>query len=94
MTLAEIDRAVKSKIRVQKIQAQEQAYYDYTLANLITKGVGKMMGDKSDYPTLAEAYPHLFEEALKAQESKVAEQKQILSALRFKQYADFHNKKI
>lgn len=92
MTFSEIERAVSSKRRVLDVQAREKAYYDYTLANLITKGVARVLGDKSSYPTIEEAYPGLFEEVAAQKQAEVEEQKIILSALRFKQFAQSYNK--
>ena len=93
MTFGEIKRAVDSRVRVLKLQSQEKATYDYILAQLITKGVSKVLGDKSDYPTIEQAYQGLFDDVIAEKEAKIQEQKMNLSALRFKQYANFHNKK-
>ena len=87
MTFAEIERAIKSANRVRKLQAQEKATYDYILANLITKGVSKVLGDKSSYPSIEEAYPGVFDDVI----AKAEEQKMNLSALRFKQFAQSYN---
>lgn len=91
MTFAEIQRAVNSAIRVRKLQHQEKATYDYILANLITKGVSKVLGDKSAYPTIEEAYPGIFDDLITEKQAKVEEQKMNLSALRFKQFAQSYN---
>lgn len=93
MTFAEIHRAVDSKIRVHRLQAQEKATYDYILAQLITKGVSQVLGDKSDYPTIEEAYPGIFNNVIAERKAKVEEQKMTLSALRFKQFANSYNSK-
>ena len=87
MTFAEIERAVNSKVRILKLQAQEKATYDYILAQLITKGVSKVLGDKSSYPSIEEAYPGVFDD----KKAKAEEQKMNLSALRFKQFAQSYN---
>lgn len=93
MTLGEVNRHITSRNRMLKIQAQEKASYDYIQANLIIKGISKVLGDKSAYPTIQEAYPQLFDDIVKEQEAKIQEQKDNLTVLRFKQYANFHNKK-
>ena len=93
MTFAEIHRAVDSKKRVQKLQTQEKATYDYILAQLIVKGVSKVLGDKSNYPTIEEAYPGVFDNVIAEQKAKIEEQKMSLSALRFKQFAQSYNSK-
>ena len=92
MTIAEIQREVKSVVRVKKLESQERATYDYILANLITKGVSKVLGDKSEYPTMEKAYPGLFDDVAAERQEKIQEQKMNLSALRFKQFAQSHNK--
>lgn len=92
MTLAEFDRAVESKRRVDKAQAQQQAIFDYKLADLIGRSIGRLYSSSTKLPELAEAYPSLFNT------EEYQEQKQIrqdnISALRFRQFANFHNKKI
>jgi hypothetical protein len=91
MTFAEIERAVNSYARVQKIKAKEQATYDYILANLIAKGVSKALGDKSEYPSIHEVYTGLFEDVIEERRAKAEEQRINLSALRFKQFAQTYN---
>lgn len=93
MTFAEIHRAVDSKVRVRKLEARDKATYDYILAQLITKGVSRVLGDKSNYPTLEEAYPGVFDEVIAERKAKAEEQKMNLSALRFKQFAQSYNDK-
>lgn len=92
MTIAEIQREVKSAIRVRKLESQEKASYDYILANLIVKGVAKCLGDKNEYPTIEKAYPNLFDDIAAEREQKIQEQKMNLSAIRFKQFAQSYNK--
>lgn len=93
MTPGEINRAIQSKNRHIKMEAQEKATYDYILAGLIGRHVARILGDKSAMPNLHEAYPGVFDEIdTKEQEEKVAEQKATLSALRFKQFAQSFNK--
>ena len=91
MTLAEVQRAVKSKIRVQKIEVREKATYDYIQAQLIIKGISQVLGDKSDFPTLEETYPGVFDDVAEEQKAKIEQQKMNLSALRFKQFAQSYN---
>ena len=97
MTPAEVGRAIESANRLKINEAREQASRDYTLATLIVRGVGICLGDKNPFPSIQEAYPDLFDDLLKKQkeeqEAKIQEQKMTLSALRFKQFASFHNKK-
>lgn len=91
MTYAEIERAIKSKIKLKKIEAQEKASYDYMQAQLIVKGISKILSGKGDYPTLEEAYPGLFDDVVEARKQEAQQQKINLSALRFKQFAQSYN---
>lgn len=93
MTFGEIHREVNSKIRVRKLQTQEKATHDYILAQLITKGVSKVLGDKSNYPSIEEAYPGVFDDVIAEKKAKAEEQRMNLSALRFKQFAQSYNSK-
>ena len=92
MNIAEIRRAIESYIRVRKLETQEKATYDYTLAQLIVKGVSKCLGDKSNYPTIEEAYPGIFDDIIAEKQAKIEEQKINLSAIRFKQFTQSYNK--
>lgn len=91
MTLAELERRVESYRRVERQRAQEKASFDYLLADLIGKSVARIYSSSNNMPAIAEVYPSLFdtEEIKEKQQEKRAE----LSVLRFRQYADFHNKK-
>lgn len=94
MTLAEIERATESYSRKKKYEAKEKATYDYILAQLITNGVGAAIAGGKGMPTLYEAYAHIFEEEIIKDEKQKQDLIDTLSALRFRQYADFHNSKI
>ena len=91
MTFIEVQRAVKSAAKVKKLEAQERAYYDYTLANLIARGVSKVLGGKEEYPAIEEAYSGLFDDVMEERKAKIEEQKMNLSAIRFRQFAQSHN---
>ena len=91
MTPGEIIRAIEARNKVRRMEAQEKASADYILAVLITKGVGIVLGDKSDFPKIQEVYPELFNEVLETQEDKIQQRKTELSALRFKQFAQSYN---
>ena len=91
MTLAEVRRAIDSKKRVMKVQAQERASFDYILADLIGRSVGRIYSSTTKLPELATAYPTLFDN--QEIEEKRAEKRAELSTLRFKQFADSFNKK-
>lgn len=91
MTLAEVDRAVKSKIRMIELEDQKKASYDYILADLIGRSVARIYNSANKMPTLSEAYPSLFNK--EEEENAIKNKKDKLSALRFKQFADSYNKK-
>lgn len=91
MTLGELIRAIQSKHRVMKLEQQEKAVYDYILADLIGRSVGRLYSSSAKYPDIAEVYPTLFNS--EEIEQKKAEQKAMLSALRFKQFAHSYNSK-
>lgn len=93
MTLAELDRAVKSWERVEKRKAQEQAAFDYMRATLIGRSIACYFSKDISMPELAECYPSLFiDESQKKLEEKQKKQAE-LSALRFRQFADAYNKR-
>lgn len=91
MTLAELERAIESKRRVKKIEAQEKASFDYILADLIGRSVGRIYSSSTKIPEISEVYPSLFDS--KDIEEKKQEQKAELSVLRFKQFANSYNNK-
>ncbi len=93
MTPGEVRRAIDSRNRIIKIEAQEKAAYDYIQAQLIIKGIGICLGDKTAFPTKQEAYPGLFDEIAKDQEQKIQEKRAELSAARFRQFAQSYNNK-
>lgn len=87
MTFAEIERAIKAK----KQQEKRKAEFDHILANLIGLSVARIYNKSNTYPTLAEAYPSLFDRVAEAED--LQKKKDELSAIRFKQFALSHNKK-
>ena len=91
MTLAELDRAIASKKRIQKQKAQEKASMDYILADLIGRSVSRVYNSSNKMPEISAVYPTLFDS--KDIEQKKAETKMELSALRFKQFAQSFNDK-
>lgn len=91
MTVAEIQRAVASVKRVKKIEERDRATYDYILANLIVRGVSKVLGDKAEYPAIEDVYPGVFDDVIAERKAQIEEQKMNLSALRFKQFAQSYN---
>lgn len=91
MTLAELERAINSKRRVEKIRAQEKASFDYILADLIGRSFARTQSSANHMPEISEVYPSLFD-SQEIQEKK-QEQKAELSVLRFKLFAESYNKK-
>ena len=91
MTLAEAIRAIESYNRRYKAAERQQAAFDYILADAIGKSVSRIYSSSATMPKLYELYPSLFaSEEIQAQEQAKRDE---LSALRFKQFAQAHNKK-
>lgn len=96
MTIAELERAVKSKRRVIKQQAEAdakmRASFDYILADLVGRSVARIYSNSAKLPELAQAYPSLFD--TEEMEEARARKRDELSALRFRQFAQSFNKKL
>ena len=91
MTLNEIRRAIESKQRIEHRRQQERASFDYILADLIGRSVARAFSSSNKMPDISTVYPALFNNE-EIQEKK-QEEKNKLSALRFKQFAQAYNKK-
>ena len=91
MTLAELDRAMASKHRMLKAQAQEKASFDYILAELIGRSIARLQSSANTMPDISEVYPSLFDS--KEIEEARQEQRMKLSAIRFELFAKSHNEK-
>lgn len=91
MTLAEIRRAIESKQRVVKREQQDKASFDYILADLIGRSVARVYSSTNKMPEINEVYPTLFDNEDVKQ--KQQEERDKLSALRFKQFAQAYNRK-
>lgn len=91
MTFGEVFRAVESYNRVYKRRQQEQASFDYILADLMGRSFARTQHSANKMPEIAEAYPSLFnqEEIQEQRQQKQAE----LFAMRFRQFANSHNKR-
>ena len=81
----------KSKQRTTITASKERAVFDYLLADLIGKSVSRIYSNSARMPELYEVYPSLFEQ--EDIEEKKQEQRDTLSALRFKQFAQSYNKR-
>lgn len=91
MTIAELERLIESKKRIQKREQQDKASFDYILADLIGRSMARLYSSSARMPEISAAYPTLFDSE-EIQEKK-QEKKDELSALRFKQFAQAYNKK-
>lgn len=95
MTIAELERAFESKKRMLKLTQQERvkerASFDYILAELIGRSVGRIYNSSNEYPKISDIYPTLFD-AVEV-DTNIQEKKDELSALRFRQFASFHNRR-
>lgn len=90
MTLAELHRVIESRQRCRKREAQERASFDYLLADLIGRSVGRIYNSANRMPSIEEAYPGIFD--AKEIEDQKATQQDNLSAMRFRQFANAYNK--
>jgi hypothetical protein len=91
MTLAEVNRAANSRIRMIKIEDEKRASFDYILADLIGRSVSRVYNSSNKMPSISEAYPSIFTK--EQEEEAVQEKKAELSVLRFKQFANSYNTK-
>lgn len=90
MTLAEFDRLVSSRKRVQERDAKEKATMDYILGDLIGRSIARIYNSSATYPEIYEVYPSIFEKEL-IEQAKF-EKRMELSALNFEQFAESFNK--
>lgn len=92
MTIAELERLIESKKRIQKREQQDKAAFDYILADLMGRSYARIYSSSARMPEISAAYPTLFDS------EEIQEQKQLrkdeLSALRFKQFAQAYNNKL
>lgn len=91
MTLAELERLLASKRRLEKLKAQEKASFDYILADLIGRSISRVYNSSNKIPDISAVYPTLFD--TKDIEEQKSIKKAELSALRFKQFADSFNRR-
>lgn len=85
-------RQIESKQRIRKLEAQEKAAHDYILADMVGRSIARLYNSSNKMPSIAEAYPTLFDK--EEIEKKKQEQQAELFAIRFKQFAASHNKKL
>ena len=53
---------------------KQQAQFDYSLADLIGLSVARLFDSNSQFPTVYQAYPHLFEEEVKKEQDEAAQE--------------------
>ena len=93
MTIAEIQRVINSKNRVKINEDKEKAAFDYILASLIIRGVSAAIVGGDGIPSIEDVYSSLFNDTKDRKQEEKQNKIDELSALRFKQFAQFHNRK-
>lgn len=93
MTLAEINRYIKSRNRMHKTEMKERASMDWLLADLIGRSVSRIYSSSAKMPDIMEAYPEIFKDDIEAIQEERERKQAELSALRFKQFAQSFNKR-
>lgn len=63
MTVVEVQRYIEGYVW----RLKQQAQLNYSLADLIGISVGRLLSKDVEYPTIAEAFPTLFEKELEQQ---------------------------
>lgn len=92
MTFAEVERAAECWQRTQRRETQEKARLSYILADLVGHSVARIYSPTAKMPTLQEAFPTLFVETAEEREKQEQANAEV-SALRFIQFAQAHNKR-
>ena len=90
MTLAEVERYFKSRARVIKAQERKQASFDYILADLIGKSVGRVFNKANKMPFIYEVYPNLFDEEEIKKTKAQRDRERFIAGLQ--QFAQSYNK--
>lgn len=91
MTYAEVEREIESIKQRNLERAKEQATFDYILADLIGRSVSRIHSSSNKMPSIADVYPSLFVAA--EIEEQMQAKKMELSEIRFRQFAESHNKR-
>ncbi len=81
-TLKEVTQYVEAYKKQQDNKLQEQAYFDWQLANLIGISVGRLLSKETKFPKLEEAYPFIngTEDKPKLDENKLTSEERQISA--------------
>ena len=93
MTLAELDRHIKSRKRMHKEALKERATFDWLLADLIGRSVSRIYSSSAKLPDIMEAYPDIFKDDIEQIREERERKQAELSALRFRQFAQSFNKR-
>lgn len=91
MTISEIERAMLSRKRVLDREARQKANFDYILADLIGRSIGRIYSSTTNIPDIYSVYPTLFS-SQEIEEEKAQRQAE-LSTIRFRLFAKAHNDK-
>lgn len=92
MSIGEVLRRVRSYERTVERKRQEQAFFDWTLGNLIGISVGRCLSNDIEYPELYKAYPSIFD-SKEAQEAEEEKRNQT-NVANFMKFAAAHNLKL
>ena len=91
MTISEVERAMLSRKRVLEREVRQKANFDYILADLIGRSVGRIYSSTTNIPDIYTVYPSLFN-SQEIEEEKAQRQAE-LSTIRFRLFAKAHNDK-
>ena len=89
LTYSEIKATIDAHQANTKMHIREQASLHHRLADLIGISASRLMNDKAEFPSLEEAYPGLFSDAIE----EPVQQDWRLAKARLLQYAEANNKK-
>ena len=95
MTISELERLFKSKERVKQQTLKEKASFDYILADLIGRSVGRIYSEENEntFPSLTDSYSALFKEEKEEKDKEEQKLNDEASVIRFKQFANSFNRK-
>jgi hypothetical protein len=81
-TLKEVTQYVEAYKKQQQNKLEEQAYFDWMLANLIGNSVARLMSKDAKFPKLEEAYPFIneTEDKPKLDENELTSEEKLASA--------------
>ena len=102
-TFKQVQRYAESYTSREKLKMQEQAFFDYTLANMIGTSVARLFSNDVQYPGIGEMYPGIFDDNISQETSTnsnvgadgmTAEEREIeRNRLKMMEWAEAMNKK-